>query len=28
VPGAARSHEFQDELTAALARLTGVDLPA
>jgi hypothetical protein len=25
---AARSHQFQDELTAALARLTGVNLPA
>ena len=28
VNSAARSHQFQDELTAALARLTGVNLPA
>jgi len=27
VPTAARSHQFQDELTAALAHLTGVNLP-
>ena len=28
VPQAAHSHQFQDELTAALADITGVNLPA